>query len=91
MKKLIIKSLLLVLILSICSCTEQQKARAYGGESKVQLPPNTKLINAIWQQSGLWYLYRPIHKGETPETIVFQGSSNFGYTNGKVIFVETLE
>jgi hypothetical protein len=78
----------LLAIATLSSCTENVRARQFGGNMTVELPPNTKLVGATWKEAHLWYLYRPIHQGETPEVSILQESSNFGMMEGTVTFVE---
>lgn len=63
--------------------------RHYGGTQRIGLPPGTKLVNATWNQSSLWYVTRPMRPGEEPEEPVMQEDSTFGALQGKVIFVES--
>ncbi len=70
------------------SCTENQRAKKYGGTATVKLPEGTKLIEATWKGDDLWYLYRPRREGELIETYTFKEESNFGVMEGKVIFKE---
>ncbi len=64
-------------------------AKSFGGTTTVTLEPNTKLVNATWKDSNLWYLVRPMRKGETSETFMLLEQSNLGVLQGKVIFVES--
>jgi hypothetical protein len=63
--------------------------RHYGGTQRIDLPPGTKLVNATWNQSSLWYVTRPMRPGEEPEEPVMQEDSTFGALQGKVVFVES--
>jgi len=85
-KTLVILGLVYIGLLS--SCTENERAKAFGGTMTIDLPPKTKLVNATWKDTQLWYLYRPARPGETPETTTFQEDSSFGVLEGKVIFTE---
>lgn len=82
-----------IVVLALASCTENSRARNYGGTQTVNLPPNTKLINATWKSyesgSSLWYLTRPMRADETAETLTFQEKSSFGLIEGTVNFVES--
>ena len=80
--------ILLVTTLFLFSCTENQRAKKYGGTATVKLPEGTKLIEATWKGEDLWYLYRPRRAGETIEIYTFKEESNFGVMEGKVIFKE---
>lgn len=63
-------------------------AKNWGGTITVTLPINTKLVNATWKESNLWYLTRPMHKGEVAETSTLHEQSNLGLVQGQVIFIE---
>lgn len=80
-----------VLFLSACllGCTENERARNYGGEQTVKLPKGEKLIEATWKENNLWYLTEPMDSDYIPKTRIFQESSDFGVWNGKIIFIES--
>jgi len=82
----ILTSLIAIFLLS--NCTENSRAKSFGGTMTVELPPQTKLVTATWKETELWYLYRPMRQGETPETSVFQENSSFGMWEGTVKFIE---
>lgn len=86
-----------LLILLMCvtaallfSCTENERAKFYGGTITVNLPSGQKLVNATWKDSELWYLTRPAKQGEVSETYNFQEKSNFGIQEGCVVFNESI-
>jgi hypothetical protein len=79
-------SLLSILILS--SCTENERAKNFGGTMTVELPPNTEFVGATWKKDELWYIYRNRKSGENPETTTMQEDSRFGLFEGKVQFIE---
>ncbi len=86
------KYTLLVLVLMIglfSGCTENQRARNFGGTSEIVLPKNKKLIIATWKNDSLWYLTREMKADEQPESYVFKEDSSFGVMQGQVIFKET--
>lgn len=72
----------------LTGCTENTRAKYYGGTATIQLPKGTKLVTATWKDDQLWYLYRPAKADETAETVVFKENSKYGLVEGKVIFVE---
>jgi len=78
----------LAVILLATGCTENQRARSFGGTSTHELPPNSKLVTATWKQDDLWMLTRPMHTNDTAETYEFRESSSFGLMEGKVIIKE---
>lgn len=85
-------SVITVTLLTACmffACTENERARTYGGEQTVKLPKGEKLIEATWKESNLWYLTEPMDSDYVPKTKVFKESSDFGVWNGKIIFIES--
>lgn len=86
MKKLFILALA---IFSLASCTENQRAKNFGGNSTVNLEPNRKLVVITWKDDELWYLTKPIDSTEKPETYKFQEESSWGLIEGTVTIVES--
>lgn len=78
-----------VAAMSLTSCTENARAKAWGGTATVDLPANTKIVNATWKDQELWYLTRPMRTGEVAETVTLHEQSSFGLVQGKVIFKES--
>ena len=73
----------------LVGCTENQRARNFGGNVNITLPQNEKLVTATWKQGDhLWYLTRIRHTNEVPETSVFREKSDFGIIEGSVTFIE---
>lgn len=78
-----------VAALGTTGCTEQQRARALGGNATVELKPGQKLVNATWKgESDLWLLTRQRRTGEAPERYVFEESSSWGVMEGRVVIIE---
>jgi hypothetical protein len=76
------------LVCGLISCTENQRAKQFGGEMTIDLPSKTSLVTATWKESELWYLYRPRPDGVEPVVSIFQEDSNFNIMEGKVVFNE---
>jgi len=87
MKKILIL-LSIVFLMSAISCTEQVRTKTFGGSMTIDLPKNTKLIEATWKGDDLWYLTRPMRVNEKKETYTFKEESSFGMMEGSVIFKE---
>ncbi len=87
-KKVIIFSLLVLMVLSMCGCSDKTMARNYGGESKVDLKPGEKLEEVTWKDNNLWILTRPMREGETAEKYTFTEDSEFGIIEGTVYIIE---
>lgn len=85
--------LLLALVIGVsilaASCTENSRAKKWGGTAEVTLPKGQKLVTATWKGESLWYLTRPMHEGEIAETYKFHEVSSFGMVEGTYVIVET--
>lgn len=86
LKVLFVTTLLIIIVLF--GCTENQRARSFGGTVQINLPAGQKLETATWKETNLWYLTRQMRPDERPETHTFIESSSFGMVEGKVIFIE---
>jgi uncharacterized lipoprotein YajG len=82
------KLLCLASILLLAGCSANDRARNYGGTMKIELPSNTKFINATWRGDNVWYLYRDRKPGESVDIYTFKEDSSFGLLEGAVIFNE---
>ena len=80
---------LLFALVAMCSCTQNQMARTYGGKMTIELPKGEKLINATWKESNLFYLTEPMEEGYIPKSKKFRESSNFGVWESEITFVES--
>lgn len=86
MKKLLFVALLLV---SLASCTENGRVRAWGGTGTINLEQGKKLVHVTWKDADLWYLTREMTPADVAETYRFSESSQFGVLEGTYIIVET--
>lgn len=85
MKKLII----ILSAILIASCTEQNRAKNWGGTEKVWLPKNKKLVNITWKETQIWYLTREMNKEDKAETYYFHEKSSWGMIEGTIVVYET--
>ena len=79
---------LVVLIALLTSCTENQRARQFGGTITIELPPGEKLIMATWKETDLFYLTEPMDSNYVPKTKTFREDSNWRVIESTVIFKE---
>lgn len=91
MKKLL--TLLSVFVLALflltsMGCTENQKARSFGGTAKVDIPKGQKLLNVTWKEDNLWVLTRKMTSQDTPEVYTFYEESSFGVMEGTYVLTE---
>jgi len=87
MKKLTL--VLAVIVLALSSCTENARAKKWGGSMTIEVPVGNKVTNITWKNGDLWYSYRPFQEGESPVTQYFVEESNFGIMEGTVKFIES--
>jgi len=80
MKKLFV---LILVSLVLSGCTEQQRAKGWGGDSNIQLPKGEKMVVVTWKGTDLWFMTRPIK-----ETYKFRESSSWGLMEGTITIRE---
>jgi hypothetical protein len=74
---------ILILVATIMTgCTDNQRAKAFGGTMTVNLEENEVLVNATWKEAQLWILV----KDTTTNQLEFREYSSFGLVEGKVVF-----
>lgn len=79
MKKIFIISSLALLF---ASCTENIRARKFGGTEEVKLKPNEKVLNVTWKETQMWILTQDTVTGIT----YFREKSSLGIVEGVVVF-----
>ncbi len=71
---------LLLILTSFISCTENSRARTFGGKQEIKLQPNERLVNMTWKEVDLWIL--------TEDTITgvqyFRENSAWGLLEGQI-------
>lgn len=79
----------IVLVAAIfTSCTENQRARKFGGDQTITLAPGQRLDNITWKESEIWILSHPAKDGEPAEVHTFHEKSSFGVIEGTITIVE---
>lgn len=79
----------LILLIFVCSgCTENARARAFGGTITITLPKGKEFVNATWKNCNVWYVVKDRPSGKEPQVYEFIEKSNQGILEGKVVFVE---
>ena len=81
-------ALCLVCALTFTSCTEQFRARNFGGKLKIEVPEGYKVTSATWKESELFYFLEPMEEGYVPKEKKFVESSSFGIFESEVVFKE---
>jgi uncharacterized lipoprotein YajG len=78
MKKLLV---VLVSALILASCTENGRARRFGGTEEVSLKPNEVVLNVTWKDSEMWICTKDTVSG----VVYFREKSAWGVMEGTVI------
>ncbi len=81
--------ILIILATATISCTENQRARNFGGTETINLPKGEKLVVATWKETNLWYLTEPMDSSYVPKIKIFREESSYGMLEGTVTFVES--
>lgn len=85
MKKLL--GLLLVLFMFV-GCTDNQRAKKYGGTQRIDLESGQRLVNVTWKEgSNLWILTKE-DSTIKPTVYTFKEKSNLGIVEGKIFIYE---
>ena len=85
MKKYII---LLLAIITITSCTENSRAKGWGGTAEIVLPKGKKLVTATWKKNSLCYLTKDMTENDIAETYEFHEESSLGVMEGTYKIIE---
>lgn len=84
------KTLLSILALAaLVGCTDNIRAKHFGGTANVELPKGQKLVTATWKDAQLWYLYQPMSATDQPKDSYLREQSNYGVVQGTVVFHES--
>lgn len=89
MKKIKTIFTVLILALSVTSCTENNRVKNWGGEGTINLPKGRKLVTVTWKETQIWYLTRPMKEDDVAETYQFQEESSWGVMEGTYNIVES--
>lgn len=78
----------LLTILSFSSCTEQYRARNFGGKIEIEVPKGYKVTSATWKEAELFYFLEPMEEGYVPKEKKFVENSSYGIWESEVTFKE---
>ena len=68
--------------LTLISCTENSRARVWGGSEEVKLKPNEVILNVTWKGTDMWVCTKDTITG----LVYFREKSSLGVLEGQVIF-----
>ena len=71
-----------MVVMTIISCTDNTKAKNYGGKEIIKLNPKEKFINATWKENNLWIIVYD----STINQYKMREKSNYGLMEGTIIF-----
>ena len=77
MKKLLF---LLLTIVSVSSCTENERAKNFGGKEDITLKPSEEFVNATWKDDNLWL----ITKDTLTNEYIMREKSSYGVWEGEI-------
>jgi hypothetical protein len=78
MKKILITTLTLI---TLASCTDNQRAKHWGGTEEVELKKNEVVLNVTWKQEQMWICT----KDTLTNKVYFREKSNWGMIEGTVV------
>lgn len=78
MKKLFV---IAIATLSLASCTDNARARRFGGTEEVELKPNEVVLNVTWKENEMWICTKDTVSG----VVYFREKSSWGVMEGTVI------
>lgn len=76
-------------ILSFSSCTENQRARTFGGTAIIEVEKGQKVMMATWKDEDLFYMTEEMEPDYRPHDKTLVESSSFGLIESKVVFKES--
>jgi len=92
MKKLIsfmCLCLVMAMAISFSSCTENQRAKHWGGSMTINVKSGYKVTMATFKENDMWYMVEPMDEDYVPKDKMLIEDSNWGMIEGKVTFHET--
>lgn len=86
MKKLLLS---ICAVLALTACTQQQRARQFGGTAEIEVPVGQKVMMATWKGDHLFYMTEPMDSGYVPTTKILHESSSWGVLESTIKFKES--
>ena len=68
-------------VAALSSCTDNSRARNWGGTEKVALKPNEIVLNVTWKNDEMWICTKDTTNG----VVYFREKSSWGMMEGTVI------
>ena len=80
---------MLVILLSLLACTENQRSRALSGTMEVKVPCDQSVFDVTWKGEDLWYATQPAPSDWKPSQKRFTEYSSYGVIEGEVVLNES--
>lgn len=87
-RRMMVTGMIVGMFLAVVGCTEQDRAKSFGGSTTVELPEGKKLVMVTWKESQIWFLTRDMREGDLVETYNFAEKSAWGILEGSVTIKE---
>lgn len=68
-------------IIGLSSCTDNARARRWGGTEELKLKTNEVVLNVTWKENQMWICT----KDTTTNVVYFREKSSWGVMEGTVI------
>jgi len=75
-------------LIALSACTQNQRAKSFGGQAEYVLPKGEKLVETSWKGENLWIMTRPMKEGEEAITYKMHEESSYGFVEGTVVIKE---
>ena len=81
MKRLLFLLMLLIaIVVGVSSCTENERAKNFGGKEDITLKPSEQFVNATWKDDNLWL----ITKDTLTNQYIMREKSSYGVWEGEI-------
>jgi hypothetical protein len=77
------------LLLTLLACTDNQRAKVFGGSMSVHVPCDQVVFDMTWKGENLWYATVTAPSGWTPQVKRFTEYSSYGVIQGEVTLTES--
>ena len=72
--------LIIAIAVGVSSCTENERAKSFGGKQDITLKPSEQFVNATWKDNDLWL----ITKDTLTNEYVMREKSSYGIWEGEI-------
>jgi hypothetical protein len=81
--------LLLLVIFTLTSCTENARVKSFGGTSTIEISPDQMFLLCTWKESELWITTKKRTSSDTIKSEYrFSEKSGFGIMEGTYLIIE---